>query len=177
MTHPIARIEEMRLTAEDERQISVLLLRAFDTDFGGRSYFKQRHHLRLVWREDGGIIGHMALTIRDLRAGARLVPIVGLAEVATDPAHRGRGTASALMEAAIGEARQSIAEFFVLFGDQPLYAGCGFVPQPNRLRSVGMDGARTGEVVVTGPEGLMVLPLTGVAWDTEADIDLMGSLF
>jgi predicted N-acetyltransferase YhbS len=177
MTHPIQRIEEMRLTAEDERQIAGLLARAFDTDFGGRSYFKQRHHLRLIWREGGEVLGHMALTLRDVRMGDRLMPIIGLAEVATDPAHRGRGIASALMTAAIHEARATIAAFFVLFGDQALYAASGFVAQPNRLRAVGMDGARTSRVLRSGPEGLMVLPLTGQVWDPEAEIDLLGPIF
>lgn len=177
MTHTIERIEEMRLTPADEAHIAHLLGRAFDTDFGGRSYFKQRHHLRLIWREEGRVLGHMALTMRDIRLGDALVPIVGLAEVSTDPEHRGRGIAGALMQAAIHEARASIAAFLVLFGDQALYAAAGFVSQPNRLRSVGMEDARTGRIHTSGPEGLMVLPLTGQSWDPAADVDLLGTLF
>jgi predicted N-acetyltransferase YhbS len=177
MTHPIERIEEIRLTAPDDARIAVLLERAFVTGFGGRSYFQQRHHLRLIWREEDRVLGHMALTLRDIRLGDDLVTIVGLAEVATDSAHRGRGIATALMDAAIREARASVAAFIVLFGNQPLYSAVGFVPQPNRLRFVDMDDARTGGIQTSGPEGLMVLPLTSQSWDPSAMVDLLGTLF
>lgn len=173
----IERIEEMRLSATDERQIADLLLRAFREDFGDRSYHKQRHHLRLIWRENGQILGHMALCYRDIRVGEALVPIVGLGEVSTDPDQRGRGIASALMSTAIAEARETLASFFLLFGDQPLYAASGFVPYRNRLTYVGMDDARTGAVQAKVVDGLMVLPLTGQAWDAEAPVDLLGHLF
>ena len=173
----IERIEEMRLTPEDEQGIVTLLHRAFGTDFDGRSYYKQRHHLRLVWRDDGRIIGHMALCMRDVRLADRLTPIIGLAEVATDPDHRGRGIASALMVAAIEEAKASLAEFFLLFGDQPLYAASGFVPQANPYIAIGMDGARTGQVESRAAEALMVLPLRGGTWDGAATLDLLGPVF
>ncbi|SMY08255.1 GNAT family N-acetyltransferase [Flavimaricola marinus] len=171
------RIEEMRLSAEYERQIAEMLVRAFQEDFGGRSYHKQRHHLRLVWREDGQIVGHMALCFRDIRLGEALVPIVGLAEVSTDPAYRGRGIASGLMRAAVDEARATLANFFVLFGDRPLYAASGFVPHRNRLTYVGMDHAHTGAVDTKVDDGLMVLPLTDMAWEPRAEVDLLGHLF
>ena len=173
----IERIEEMRLTPGDEQAIAALLGRAFDTDFGGRSYFKQRHHLRLVWREGGQVLGHMALCMRDIRLGDTLTPIIGLAEVATDPDHRGRGIATAVMAGAIEEASASIAEFFVLFGDQPLYAASGFVTKANPYVAVRMHGARTAQVDSRTAESLMVLPLRGGYWDGAATVDLLGPAF
>ena len=173
----IERIEEMRLTPADDRAIARLLLRAFDTEFDGRSYFKQRHHLRLIQREGHEVLGHMALCMRDIRVADTLVPIIGLAEVATDPDHRGRGIATALMAAAITEARASLAEYFLLFGDQPLYAASGFVPQANPYVAVGMEGARTGQVESRLADTLMVLPLRGGHWDGTATVDMLGPVF
>lgn len=172
----IDRIEETRLTAVDEAGIARLLARAFDTDFGGRSYYQQRHHVRLVAR-DPQIVGHMALAYRDIRMGEALVPVMGLAEVATDPDRRGEGIATRLMQAAIAEARATPAAFFLLFGDQPLYAASGFTRQSNHKTWIAMTDARMG-AVSTGPSThLMVLSLRDMVWDPDAHIDFLGPLF
>ncbi|GGL54755.1 GNAT family N-acetyltransferase [Wenxinia marina] len=174
----IDRISEWHLTAADEAAIAALLESAFDVGFGGRTFYKQRHHLRLVMRDGDAVVGHMALCYRAVRLGGRLVDIVGLAEVATDPARQGQGVASRLLPEAIAAARETRAEFLLLFGDRPLYAGAGFVAFPdNPMRWTGMDGAATGETCTGVSETLMVLPLAGAAWDGAADLDLMGPLF
>ena len=172
----IDRIEETRLSAEDEAEIAALLPRAFNEDFGGRSYHQQRHHVRLVARAPR-IIGHMALCYRDIRLGHTLVPIIGLAEVATDPDFRGKGIGSALMQAAIKEAQDSSATFFLLFGVRPMYAGNGFETVENPVTSTRLYGARTGEVVTETGTDLMVLRLRDQEWDADAPVDLLGFKF
>ena len=172
----IDRIEDMRLGQADSAQIAALLSCCFDTDFGGRTAFRQLHHVRFVAR-DPEIVGHIAVTLRHVRQGARLIPVIGLAEVATDPVHRGRGIAAALLEAAIEEGRQSPAQFVLLFGDATLYAAAGFRPVHNMLRFVDMTGAVTGAVEKQAADGLMVLPLTDRPWDAGTMIDMLGHLF
>ena len=63
----IEPIAEWQLTEPDEAQIAGLMALCFDTDFGGRSFFKTRHHLRLVIREAGQIVAHIALQFRAMR--------------------------------------------------------------------------------------------------------------
>lgn len=173
----IENIPEWTLTTGDEAQIARLLARCFDTDFGGRSYFQQRHHLRLVLRDGGEIIGHMGLLFRAIRIGSQLTPIAGLADVCTAPSHRGQGLAQRLLAAAIAQARASGAEFFLLFGTAKIYAGNGFLPFANPVTYLDLRGARTGEVKSEPAEELMVLPLRASVWPTTAPIDLMGTLF
>lgn len=173
----IERIEEMRLTRADDVAIGRLLDAAFNTEFNGRSFYQNRHHTRLLVRQGGDVIGHMAVSVRAIRMGDTLCHAAGLAEVATHPDHRGEGIATALMHAAIGEARASVADFFVLFGDQPLYAASGFVPFDNVVARQDMTDARGGAIKTDRKDKLMVMSLSDLAWDPTARIDLMGFAF
>ncbi len=173
----IERIEEMRLGPADDAQIATLLAASFDTNFDGRSFYQQRNHVRFVTRQDDRIVGHMALSIRDIRMGDRAVTVVGLADVATDPACRGQGIASALLQATIAEAKQSPAEFYMLFGDAALYAANGFVPASNPIRFISLLGNRTRTVYEKPSDGLMIMPLGDLDWDGDALIDLVGHAF
>ena len=173
----IAACPELALTPAVEADIAGLLASCFDTDFGGRSYFQQRHHLRLlVWKEDR-LIGHAALLLRAVRLGAALMDVAGLAEVATHPDHRGQGIAAALVARAIAEAAASPACHLLLFGTARVYAAAGFVPHSNPMTWVDMAGARMGAVMSARAETLMVRPLTDLQWNGTAPLDLLGNLF
>lgn len=172
----IERIEELRLTAADDAGIAALLAASFGTEFGGRSYFMQRQHARLVAR-DPEIVGHVGLTFRAIRLGERLVPILGLADVATSAERRGQGIARMLVDATIAEGQSSPAEYIVLFGTAHLYAAAGFRAQPNRLRFVDMTDARTGKIAEDTSDSLMVMSLRGAHWDPSLPIDFLGHLF
>lgn len=173
----IERIEEMRISDADETAIGVLLDAAFNTEFDGRSYYQQRHHVRFVIRDGADIIGHMALGLRAIRMGTELFQAAGLAEVATHPAHRGQGIATALMGAVIAEAKASPADVLLLFGDQPLYAAVGFMPVPNKTVSVSFHGVKTGPLETRQGDKLMMMQLRDNGWDDTADIDLVGHAF
>jgi predicted N-acetyltransferase YhbS len=173
----IERIEETHLTAADEALINALLTCAFNEGFGDRSFHQQRHTFRLLVRRNDQIIGHMALCYRAVRLEETLYNIIGLAEVATDPDCRGQGIASALLEAAISQAKATQAAFFLLFGDQPLYAGNGFQPVANPITHVDYFNARTGSLHHAVQDKLMVLPLTDAVWDDTASVDLLGHNF
>lgn len=172
----VERIPEWALTQSDDAEIAALLARCFDTDFGGRSFFQVRQHLRLVHRQ-GKIVGHMAVQFRAMRLGERLVTVAGLADVATDPSLRGRGIASGLLRVALAEAKASPAEYFLLFGTAQLYHAAGFRPVHNPLIWVEVRDALTRRIHRAPADGMMVLPLRAEAWDEAATLDLMGPTF
>jgi predicted N-acetyltransferase YhbS len=172
----VERIEEWSLSAEDDAEIAGLMTRCFGAEFGARSYHHLHHHLRLVTRDEGRIVGHMALMLRSVRLGERRVEVVGLAEVGTDPAHRGRGIAATLLQTAIAEAQASPARHFLLFGVAGLYAAAGFRKAANPLTYLHIAGGSRA-LRHERAEALMVLPLRGEAWDETADLDLLGPLF
>jgi predicted N-acetyltransferase YhbS len=170
-------IPEMALTARDEAVIAAHLARCFDTDFGGRSFFRQRHHLRLLAWQGDHLAGHIAVTFRSIRIGTALTPIAGLAEVATAAEARGQGIAAALLQRAIDAARASLSTHLLLFGTAGLYAGAGFAAVTNPMTYLDLTDGRTGEVRTERAESLMVLPLRDARWDKAAPLDLMGHLF
>ncbi len=168
---------EWHLTAAEDAAIADLLARCFDTDFGGRSYFHHRHHLRLLAREAGHLVGHMALTLRRIRLGGATFEVACLGEVATDSGHRGKGIAARLLQAAIAEAKHSPARHFLLFGTARLYQAAGFRRVRNTMTFLAIEDARSSAVLTEPAEELMVLPLRSDPWDDAAPLDLLGPKF
>jgi len=173
----IDRIDEWRLTPDLDREIATLLDAAFGTGFDGRSFYKQRHHLRLTARDGGRLIGHMALGLRAIRLDGDLTDIVGLAEVATHPDTRGRGVASELLKEAIGAAEETMAPFLLLFGTAGLYAAHGFRPVDSVMRFTNLDDAQTRGVGEAPATDLMVRELGSRRWPEGAKVDLVGWVF
>lgn len=175
----IERRNELDLTGRDEYEIAALLEAAFGVEAGfeGTTFNQQRHHLRLLARDEGRLVGHVALLYRAIRLGDRLVDITGLAEVATAPDRRGEGIASALLRAAIEESRRSRAAFLLLFGTAGLYAAQGFRPARNHMRDVVMPLHRTLTVRNGPARDLLVLPLRSEDWDDTPPVDLLGPVF
>jgi predicted N-acetyltransferase YhbS len=170
---------EIALTKAVDTEIATLLEAAFGKDdgFEGRSFYKQRHHLRVLARENGQLIGHIALSYRVIRMGYALVPIIGLAEVATAPDQGGKGVASTLLHETIKIAAGTQAAFILLFGDHPIYERRGFVKVKNTMRFTRIEESRSQEVVTLLTEALQVMAVGDQTWDDTADIDLLGHLF
>ncbi|MFY0620327.1 MAG: GNAT family N-acetyltransferase [Pelagimonas sp.] len=173
----IETIPEMALIFEDEAQIVGLLEVCFPTDFGGRSFYMQRPHHRVIWREDERILGHMALFNRVIRLDDELVSIVGLGDVAAHPDARGRGIGAQLLERSIALSKASNADYFLLFGTRSLYSALGFRTVKNHYRYVDMTGSYTGHVGEQESNCLMVLELGETPWPESAKLDLLGHLF
>jgi predicted N-acetyltransferase YhbS len=172
----IELLPEQTLTPADESQIANLLKTSFPTDYGGRSFYKQRPHSRLIWR-DGGIVSHAALFYRAIRLGGALVDVMGIGDVATASEARGRGIATDVIAQSIGAARASEARFLILFGARGLYDRAGFQTVPNHYTHVEMVGAKTGVITRADSAYFKVLPLRGMQWPTGVEVDFMGTLF
>jgi len=175
----IEDIHEIDLTPELEIEIAAVIEAAFGSNGGyaGRSYFKQRHSLRVIARVGGALVGHIALVFREICVGDRHIPIMGVAEVATDPRFQGQGIASALLKHAIERSQRTQARFLLLFGVRPIYAGHGFQEARNDLTWVAMQDMRTVGTETRPARAFLYLPLSDERWDNHAPIDLLGPTF
>ncbi len=169
-------LPEFQLTELDEGEIASVIADSFPTEYSGRSFYQQRPHLRVVWREDG-IKAHIALFYRSIRIDDTLTVVAGMGDVACQPAFRGRGIATQLMARAISLASQSQAKYAMLFGARTLYDRAGFRPSKNTYISVDMTGAKTQSIDTCKANYLMVRPLKNQVWPETATIDFLGPLF
>lgn len=106
------------------------------------SFYGVQHTWPMLYRSDGSgsffgvfdddrLLAHCAFRVAPLRTGAGLRRVALLGSVATDPAHRGRGLASSLLQTALEECRSQGVDAVLLWAEQPdLYARCGFEPGP-----------------------------------------------
>lgn len=172
-----SRIEECNLTVRHDLAIAALIKAIYPVDFGGRSFMHQRHHFRLLAHQEAELVGHVAVLFRAVRLGDALIDVMGLAEVATARSHRKRGIASKLVDMAVSAAKQSTAEFVLLFGTEKIYRSAGFVPVNNPVRAVRLPENRSGDARDCGPQPLMVLQTGSTEWDPIAPVDLVGSIF
>ena len=168
------RIDEFDLTPERDAELAALIAEAMPPDYGGRSYYQNRHHRRYVARGGGRAVAHLAVALRAVRLGDGVHTVGGVAEVCTLPSHRRRGLATRLLALAAGDARAAGLPFLILFGTEPIYEAAGYERKPNDVRRVKMTNIETG-ITREGPIGALKVHTIGtVAWDDEALLDLCG---
>jgi predicted N-acetyltransferase YhbS len=77
-------------------------------------------------RSNEDVLSHVALYWRTLGVGEAELPVAAVAQVATDPSHRGLGLATALVSASHSVARAHGLEWAALFGVSTLYMRLGY---------------------------------------------------
>ncbi|MDA7423302.1 GNAT family N-acetyltransferase [Thalassococcus lentus] len=166
-------IHEQDLSGSDEDQIARLLEDCFPSEYDGRSFFQQRPHCRLIWR-DTRIVAHVGVFYRAVRLDGTLSNVLGIGDVATGPKYRRQGIATKLIDQALAAAPR--ADFAMLFGRRKLYDRAGFVSVSNPIRHTVMMGSKTGESVTESNEFLMIKQLRQRSWPSKGTVDLLGQM-
>lgn len=179
MVPPVSRrcelVPEWALDPRDEAAIAALLAECFPTDFGGRSFYRQRPHVRLLWR-DAEIAGHLALHYRSMRLGDALIRVLGLGDLAVRGDARGQGGGTRLVARALDEARRARCDAALLFGRRGLYDRAGFRQVRNPLLNCDLTGARSHALRHEHSDFLRIAPLTGIDWPEHETLDLLGPM-
>jgi GNAT superfamily N-acetyltransferase len=82
----------------------------------------------LVWKEEGRVLGMLAIVPMTLLWGGARIAVAGVSSVATHPEHRGRGIMSALLERACAEMHEADYLLSDLGGDRSRYGNYGWEP-------------------------------------------------
>ncbi|WP_237079611.1 GNAT family N-acetyltransferase [Myxococcus xanthus] len=116
----------------DEREMAAvadIMMQSYamsPADIGAWMQRASRPDLRLL-REGGEVAATLVLIRMGQWYGGRSVPVIGVGGVGVSPVHRGRGTATRLMQHLLREARATGAPLSVLYpATQPLYRRVGY---------------------------------------------------
>jgi predicted N-acetyltransferase YhbS len=176
----IQRREEDALTAVERSQLSTLLFEAFGPPFDRRLHYKQLPCFRFVALNGAAVaIGQVGVCHRMMRLGDESCRVFGIVDLCVAKDRRGQGLGRRLTETVINAAAAAEADFVLLFADTPsLYTDVGFRGSPNPCVWWAIDEHRSLGTRSGPPPGLlMTLTLGPLAWNDEAELDLLGHLF
>jgi GNAT superfamily N-acetyltransferase len=96
-TIEIVAMPEYAISAEVCSQLQILLGQCFPDTFGGRTYFKQLPHFRLVAMDKGLVVAQIGIDGRVVTVGGTIVSIFGLIDLAVHPTRRGKRIGTQLL--------------------------------------------------------------------------------
>ena len=162
--------------AHDPR-LRALLDACFPGAFPEQDFYKQQPHLRILAEAGGALVGQVGLDFRAVRAGARIVPILGIVDLCVAETARGAGLGAALLREA--ERQAGGRPFGLLFADDPrLYERHGWARLPAAFaRFLAIDRLRCHSVMERDvSQELMVKPFGPDPWPA-GEIDFLGPIF
>jgi predicted acetyltransferase len=125
------------MAAEDMAAVSRIVAHCFTgtrEDCGRWIEEAGPQHVRIMREADGGIAASLLRIPMGQYFGGRSVPLVGIAGVGVSPEGRGRGTAGALMAAALREMHEEGTPLSGLYAaTQPLYRRVGYEQAGHRF--------------------------------------------
>ena len=157
--------------------VAGLLDACFDGAHGGRTWFKQVSHQRILSWSGSDLMGHVGMDFRMVRVGEAAVPVLGIVDLCVAPSARRQGIGAALLNAAEERARgQSFA--LAMADDQRLYHRAGYCTlHAANVTFLAIDELRCHSVIRRDlGEAFMVKPLACDTWP-DGPIDLLGHLF
>ena len=121
----------------DEAEVEAVVTEAFGDrgeEVAALAEDLRRTHARaeLVAENEGQVIGHVLLSRSWVDARRALVDVLVLSPLSVLPSHQGRGVGTALVAAAIEEARRQEVPAMFLEGDPAYYSQRGFEPATSR---------------------------------------------
>jgi GNAT superfamily N-acetyltransferase len=174
---PIEYLPDAAVDAELDAQLRTLLSTCFtgshNERFKTQRYFSEMPQHRWIIREPGAIVAHIAFHDKTIGTVVGDRAIVGLAEVAVHPDHRGQGLVKKMLGVAHADCAARGVKFAMLFGKQEVYGSSGYVQVLNPLH---FYDAWKKEWTVQPVRYAMMKVLGDEPWP-EGEIDLRGPVF
>lgn len=173
----IERIEELELTTTDREQIAALLKDGFGVYPEGKTFYKQLPGFRILARDKGQLLGHLAAEYRMINVGGTALPIFGVADLCVTPSRQQERIATQMLDKLLVLAAKSQVEFIILTGSEPnVYKGMGFERIERDCRWLLINNLRTFGVIRRFVDNIMVKPV-GDQSLPEGEIDFLGHIF
>lgn len=175
-------IPEYLLQPTDKEQIAALVQRTFaDTDYGGRTYFKQLPHYRLLAKDGDMLLGLLSIDYRVMNMAGKPIQVMGVADLCVDEAQRGKGYGKLLMQRLEEIAREvpGNVDFLFLVTDIPaFYQALGYQSIPLTVswlklyqhKNYGVGKERINDAC------FMIKQIGDIAWQGE-ELDMLGYMY
>jgi len=178
----IQLINEFQLSEDQKEKIWLLLKNCFpESDYGGRNFFKQLPHYRLLLTYGEKIIGHLGIDYRVMNLGGEIIRIFGGIDLAVDPNFRNRGLGAQILKEfeEIALANKNNIDFLFLVTDIPdFYQKLGYTTSVLRVSWLKISQGRNigiGEEKISD-SFLLYKEISGKKW-TEGNLDMLGYMF
>lgn len=172
-------IEAYKVDAAAQQQIAELLEACFpDGGYNGRTYFKQLPHFRLLLKDGTDLIGHIGLDYRVMALGGNPVKVMGLIDVAIQPANQGKGLGTQMLkelDALMGPYLENIDFLYLVAEKHRFYENCGYRLVKQQVKWLAIDQhVNYGIKEEFIDDCIMVKPTGDKVWDESAELDLLG---
>ena len=161
---------EILAAAETDGALAEELRDWFEEEFGRADRWAEADHY-VILRLDGQLGGRLGLLDRKVAVGTQIIRVGGIGGVATKPAFRHRGVASAMPsrggEFMKNDLRVEFGFLLCRHSMSPVYTKLGWLLVP------GPTTFTRGGITATYPNDTMVLPLTEKTWPP-GPIDMLG---
>jgi len=173
----VEQVREDALSKETMDELQPLLEGAFPGFFQQEIYFKQLPNFRYLGRENGRLVGHVAIDHRVINVDGDPHRIYGIVDLCVDPDWRGHGIGRTLLEQVEKDAVAAGIDTVLLFADdQRLYTACDYQAVSNECTWLAIHDHESIDVrTEILADCLMVKPLAK-PW-SPGPVDLLGYLF
>ena len=176
-------VPEIEIDKSTSSAISELLAQCFPDfsgEYGGRAYFKQLPHYRLLAYEDQRLIGHLSIDLRVMNLNGQAVTVFGAIDFCVSPNRQGSGIGSELLREFETVARDSNrVDFLFLVADNPaIYESMGYQATTVRTKWLKIDQHKNygvGDELIADAF-MMYKAISDTQWK-DGELDLLGYMY
>jgi N-acetylglutamate synthase-like GNAT family acetyltransferase len=172
-------IDEFRLDRETKQQIAELVKVCFpESEYNGRTYYKQLPHYRLLLREEKKIVGQLGLDYRVMTLNGKPINVLGVVDLTILPSYQGKGLGTKLLKELdniIEPEKQNIDFLFLVADKHEFYERSGYTLTKQKVKWLTIE-----EHINYGPQEkefddcLMYKQVGKIEWTENGELDMFG---
>ena len=172
-------VDEFRLDIATKKQIADLLSVCFpETEYHGRTYFKQLPHYRLLLKDNNKLIGQLGLDYRVMTLGKQPITVLGIIDLTILPFFQRQGFGTKLLrelDEIVLNHIQNVDFLFLVADKHKFYENCGFKLIKQKVKWFAIeDHINYGFQEKEFDDCLMIKKIGKTEWNENLELDMLG---